>query len=462
VTSGQSQETEYRDLLLVDDDPAFRKVYRDLLEQAGYRVVEAVDRESARSAVRKRLFAVVLLDLMLPPDGQVEPGLAQLVDLLGVRPETKVVVVSGAGDVPHMVQAVRSGAYDFLTKPVDPDVLLIVVQRAMARFLLERQLQQLRSSLDEGRPGAVMVGTSPSFRDAVSLAERVATSPLPVLISGETGTGKELMARTVHERSGRGGPFLAVNCGALPEGLLESTLFGHLKGAFTGAERDRRGLFLEADGGTLFLDEIGDTPPALQVKLLRVIDGGELLPVGSDRPLHADARVVAATHKDLRSMMEAADFREDLYWRIRGAEIRMPPLRERGEDMLLLARHFLNLSAPLCPDGRAKELSEGAQSAVLRHLWPGNLRELRFEMQRASVLAGQRREILETDLVFVDEGQVSRDSEARTLQQRVEEVERQEIRAALIRFDNNRTRAAEALGLSRQGLLKKMARYALD
>jgi DNA-binding NtrC family response regulator len=361
-----------------------------------------------------------------------------------------------------MVKAVRSGAYDFLTKPVDPDVLLIVVQRAMARFLLERQLRQLRSSLDEGRPGAVMLGASPAFLEAVALAERVANSPLPVLISGETGTGKELLARTVHERSGREDPFLAVNCGALPEGLLESTLFGHVKGAFTGAERERRGLFLEADGGTLFLDEIGDTPAALQVKLLRVIDGGELLPVGSDRPLHTDARVVAATHKDLRSMMEAGDFREDLFWRVRGAEIHMPPLRERGEDVLLLARHFLNLSAPLCPDGRAKELSEGAQNALLRHIWPGNLRELRFEMQRATVLAGQRREILEADLAFVDEGQVSSDSEPKTLQQRVEEVERQEIRAALIRFDNNRTRAAEALGLSRQGLLKKMARYALD
>jgi DNA-binding NtrC family response regulator len=462
VTSGRSQEPSFHDLLLVDDDAAFRKVYRSLLEEAGYRVAEAVDRESAHSAVRKRLFAVVLLDLMLPPDGQVEPGLAQLGDLLGRRPEMKVVVVSGAGDLPNMVQAVRSGAYDFLTKPVDPDVLLIVVQRAMARFVLERQLQQLHSSLDEVRPGAVMLGTSPAFLEAVSLAERVATSPLPVLISGETGTGKELMARTVHEHSGRNGPFLAVNCGALPEGLLESTLFGHVKGAFTGADRDRRGLFLEADGGTLFLDEIGDTPSALQVKLLRVIDGGELLPVGSDRPLHTDARVVAATHKDLRSMMEAGAFREDLFWRVRGAEIRMPPLRERGEDMLLLAQHFLNLSAPLCPDGRAKEISEGARYALLRHLWPGNLRELRFEMQRATVFAGQRREILETDLAFVDEGQVPSDNEPKTLQQRVEEVERQEIRAALVRFDNNRTHAAEALGLSRQGLLKKMARYALD
>ncbi|MFP2904699.1 sigma-54-dependent transcriptional regulator, partial [Pyxidicoccus sp. 3LFB2] len=361
-------------LLLVDDDAAFRKVYGGLLREAGYEVVEAADRPSARAAFEARAFPLVLLDLMLPPDGSVSAGLEGLAALLTARPGTKVIVISGVGDTRHTLEAVRLGAYDFLTKPVDPDVLLVVVQRALARVTLERQVESLRTSLTRAAGDSAMVGQSPPFLAAVSLAERVAASDLPVLVTGENGTGKELLARSVHLKSRRhAGPFVPINCGALPESLLESALFGHVKGSFTGATKDHRGLFAEADGGTLFLDELGDMTPSLQVKVLRALETGDILPVGADLPVKVDVRLISATHQDLGRMMQEGTFREDLYWRVKGVEIRLPPLRERASDLPLLAKHFLNQCAHLCPDGRARLLSDAAAEALAAHAWPGNL-----------------------------------------------------------------------------------------
>ncbi len=448
-------------ILLVDDDPAFRKVYADLLLAEGYEVVQAEDRPGAREAFARRPFAAVLLDLMLPPDGRVEDGLALLSELLDQRPGARIIVVSGAGDVHHMLRAVRAGAYDFLTKPVDPDVLLIVAQRAVARHQLDRQIYRLQQTLAARHPEGTMIGQSPAFIEALRLAEQVASSGLPVLITGETGTGKELMARAVHQRSRcAAGPFVAVNCGALPENLLESTLFGHVKGAFTGATGNHTGLFVEASGGTLFLDEIGDTPPALQVKLLRALESGEVLPVGADRPRRVDVRLVCATNRDLTSLMGSGQFREDLYWRVRGAEISLPPLRRRSGDVPLLAEYFLGQCASLAADGRPKTLSDGARAALLQHPWPGNLRELRFEMQRATVLARLRPAIGPGDLSMAAE--LNDAGEPATLAEKVEALERREMEAALARHDGNRTHAARDLGLSRQGLLKKMARNGLE
>jgi len=452
-------------LLLVDDDAAFRKVYSTLLREAGYAVDEAGDRASARAAYLSRAYGVVLLDLMLPPDGSTSGGLAQLDEVLAKCPGAKVLVVSGAGDVGVMIQAVRAGAYDFLTKPVDPDALLVVVQRAAARRSLERQVESLQASLTGARAEGAMLGEGPAFAAAVALAEKIAPSELPVLVTGENGTGKELLARAVHRLSRRrDGPFVPVNCGALSPELLESTLFGHVKGAFTGAVRDHSGLFAEANGGTLFLDEIGDMPPGLQVKLLRALESGEILPVGASRPERVDVRSVSATNKHLSALLSTGAFREDLFWRIKGAEVRLPPLRERGEDIPLLAKHFLNASAHLSPDGRARLLSDSAVEALRAHAWPGNLRELRHEMQRATVLAGQRREILPEDLSFTGSERVPPAGAApggRTLHEKVEALERKEIQDALQRHGGNRTQAAAALGLSRQGLLKKLERYGL-
>jgi DNA-binding NtrC family response regulator len=447
---------------LVEDDAAFRKVYGGLMRDSGYTVDEAGDRPAAMELLSKAEYPIVLLDLMLPPDATVEAGLAQLAEIVASRPRTKVIVASGAGDTRHMLEAVRAGAYDFLTKPVDPDVLLVVVERALAKHTLESRIESLEQALATSRPGVAMVGGSPAFQRALGLAERVAASDLPILVTGENGTGKELMARTIHEKSRRAtGPFVPVNCGALPESLAESILFGHTKGAFTGAARDHRGLFSEADGGTVFLDEIGDMPPALQVKVLRALESGEILPVGANHPIHVDVRLISATNRDLRAAQAEGRFREDLFWRINGTEVHLPALRERTEDLSLIAKHFLNQAAHLCADGRPKELSEEARDALLAHDWPGNLRELRHEMQRATVLSGERKEIIPEDLSFGS--RIPRDeTKGATLQGKIEALERREIQDALATHNHNRTHAAEALGLSRQGLLKKLERYGLS
>ncbi len=451
-------------LLLVDDDNAFRKVYGNLLRTEGYEVFEADDRPSADAAFKTLQPDVVLLDLMLPPDGSARAGLEQLTRFISQRPAAKIIVVSGVGDTRFMLQAVGEGAYDFLTKPADPDVVLVVVARAIARVQLEKQITSLQNQLTNAHPQNSMLGQSPAFLAALDMAERVAPTDLPVLVTGENGTGKELMARTVHEKSRRAkAPFIAVNCGALPENLLESALFGHTKGAFTGATSARPGLFAEAHTGTLFLDEIGDTPPHLQVKLLRALEYGEILPVGADRPIHVDVRLVSATNRDLLALQTSGEFREDLYWRIKGTEIHLPSLRERPTDIPLLATFFLNNAASLTPDGQSRRLSPEAETALMHHPWPGNLRELRHEMQRATVMA-RSPEILPTDLSFANtsQPQIQSQSQPQTLQEKLEALERHEIQKALQQAAGNRTHAADALGLSRQGLLNKITRYNLE
>lgn len=448
-----------RRLLMVEDDAAFRRLYGKILRAEGITVDEADDRPSGDAALAQAAYPVVLLDMMLPPDGSARAGLEQLAHMRKAAPQTKIIVASGAGDTALMIDAIGQGAYDFLTKPVDPDVLLIVVQRAFAVAALEAQIEGLQDTLAQAAPQTGMVGSSPAFQRAAVLAERVAPSDLPVLITGESGTGKELMARAVHDASRRARkPFVVVNCGGLPETLLESALFGHVRGAFTGAHRDRAGLFVEADTGTLFLDEIGDMPPALQVKLLRVLESGEVLPVGADRPIHVDVRLISATHRDVQALADEGTFREDLYWRVRGAEIRLPPLRDRRGDVALLADHFLNRSAHLSPNGVPRRLSEEARAACIAHPWPGNLRELRHEMQRATVLCGARPLIDVADL----ELRTPRAPLAMgTLAEQVEALERRLIIDALADTQSNRTHAAQQLGLSRQGLIKKIARLGI-
>lgn len=450
-------------ILLVDDDRAFRNVYAKLLAEFGD-VDQADDRPSAREQLEANHYDVVLLDLMLPPDGSVQRGLEQLDEVLSENPSTKVVVVSGAGDQRFVVEAVRQGAFDFLTKPVDPDVLLIVVQRALARARLERRLESLQDNLAKRAPAHGMIGESPAFEDALRMAERVGPSELSILITGENGTGKELMARRVHALSDRrNGPFVPVNCGAIPAELFESTLFGHRQGAFTGAVRDRAGLFQESDGGTIFLDEVGDMPLAAQVKLLRTLESGEILPVGADRNEIVDVRVVSATNRDLTQLQADGDFREDLFWRINGTQIQLPPLRERPSDIPLLAAHFLNQASSLSATGSPKRLRDDAEAALLNHRWPGNLRELKHEMQRATVMIGDREVIEPADLAFATRnGWVVGGGEPTTLAEKVEELERREIELALARSNGNRTHAADDLGLSRQGLLNKMGRFNLS
>jgi len=454
-------------VLFIEDDQAFRAVYSANLEDEGYKVSEAETIEQALSVLASGEYPLVLLDLVLTPGGTADQGLDLLSQIKRRSPFSKIVVVSGEGKIDNMTRAVRSGAYDFLTKPVDLDLLLVVMDRARTRYALERRIDDLQSAVSASRPENSMIGSSPCFVEAVRLAEKVAASDLPVLITGESGTGKELTARAIHNQSRRSNKaFVAANCAALPENLLESTLFGHKKGAFTGASSDRKGLFSEADGGTIFLDEIADAPLALQAKLLRALELGEIMPVGAVKPQRVDVRILSATNRNLKEMSEQGTFREDLYWRIKGVNVHLPPLRERPEDIETLAVHFLNLAAHISTDGTARTLTGGAVRALKAHAWPGNLRELRHEMQRATIMAGPSLEIFQEDLSFTASFTASVQSPALektnlSLPEKVERLEIEEIRKALASTGGNRSQSAELLGLSRQGLLKKMDRYGL-
>lgn len=469
-------------VLLVDDDAAFREVYRQLLEADGFGVIEAGSGDEALQQQKICGARLVVLDLMLPPSGKPEEGAAIARKILSDWPSTKIIVVSGTGETPLALRTVQEGAYDFLAKPVDPDVLLSVVERARARLSLEDRVTELEKSLaskagDVGGP----LGNSPAFIEARTLCERAAPTDVPVLIRGESGTGKEVFARYLHARSNRRDkPFVAVNCGALASTLLESTLFGHKRGAFTGAVRDAPGLFAEADTGTLFLDELGDMEPALLVKLLRVLETGEVLAVGASKPVHVNVRLVSATHRPLESMIAKGSFRDDLYWRVRGIEITLPRLCDRTGDLPLLAQHFLNQAHALVPRSAHARISLSALRRIEAYAWPGNLRELRHEMQRALVMAVGRAEILEEDLspALRTFGQTQAaqtqkdhkspgtddallDAEGMTLEEKIAVLEKREIMKALLATGKNRSQAAQRLGLSRQGLLNKMDRYGL-
>jgi DNA-binding NtrC family response regulator len=465
-------------VLLVDDDRGLRRAFADVLRAEGFRVAEAGTEPEAERAFAASEARLVVLDLMLPPSGSPEAGAALLGRMLAARPAAKIVVVSGTGDTSLALSLVRRGAYDFLGKPVDPDVLIAVVERAAARLALEDRVAELETALTSNAadpPG--MLGSSPAFVEARTLAERAAATLVPVLVTGESGTGKEVFARYLHARSQRAAkPFVAINCGALSPGLLESTLFGHKKGAFTGADRDAPGLFVEADGGTLFLDEIGDLELPLQVKLLRALESGEVMPVGASRPVTVSVRLVSATHKPLSQMVEARTFRDDLYWRVRGIEIALPRLADRIGDLPLLAQHFLNQARALVPQAGPVRLSPEALRRMEQHAWPGNLRELRHEMQRALVMAAGRGEILEEDLspglrspaARGPAGAAGAGGAARvltdpstTLEEKLTALEISEITRVLAETGGNRSHAAEKLGLSRQGLLNKIARHGL-
>ena len=443
-------------VLLVDDDASLRKVLSEILRAERYEVVEAASGPEAEAQFAAHAPRLVVLDLMLPPAGTAEAGGALMRRLLERHPAAKIIVVSGTGDTALALGLVRTGAYDFLAKPVDPDVLLSVLGRARARLELEDRVGELEQKFAATPEG--LVGRSAPFQDVISLVEKVAPTEVPVLITGETGTGKEVIARLLHARSRRASkPFLAVNCGALVPTLLESTLFGHKKGAFTGAVADTRGLFVEADGGTLFLDEIGDLEAGLQVKLLRVLENGEVLAVGSSKSVNVNVRILSATHQPLKEKL-----RDDLYWRIRGVEVSLPRLADRHGDLPVLAQHFLTHARALVPGHVNPRLSPAALRVLESATWPGNLRQLKHEMQRALVLAGARDEILPEDLSpeLTAQAPASADADL-TLEGKISALERTELSRALAETGGNKSHAAEKLGLSRQGLLNKLSRHGL-
>jgi two-component system NtrC family response regulator len=442
-------------LLLVDDDAEIRDQMKWALASE-YEIVEAADRATALAHVRQVRPPVILLDLGLPPDVDgASEGLAILRESLQLNPLAKVIVITGNSDRAKAITAIQSGAYDFIEKPVQLDVLRVVLQRASYLSNLEQDHRELQKKSGQiGFEG--LVGDSSQIQEIFRMIRRVGPSDVPVLITGESGTGKELVARAIHRQSTRqSAPFVPINCGAIPETLLESELFGYEKGAFTGATQQRKGRIESAQGGTLFLDEIGDIPLGLQVKLLRFLQDHEVLRLGGKEATAVDTRIVAATNVDLRKAIEDGRFREDLYYRLCVVTVAIPSLRERSSDIPLLGRTFLlrfsdELKKPL------KGFTPEAVEALTSYGWPGNVRELENRIKRAVVMA-EGRYVTPENL----ELQAAAASDAATLKVSRDHREKELVRLAMEKAEGNVTRAASYLGVSRPTLYQLLARYGL-
>ena len=369
-------------VLVVDDDEHIRGWLSDLLEGNRYGVVTAADGEQAIGLLKAGEFDAVITDLMLPGTDGVE-----VVRAARARPDApEAIVVTAFGSIESAVEAIRAGAFDYLTKPLSSQKLLVVLERALERRALKREVDVLRREVGERRGAAGVVAASEAMRRVMALADAVAGSDAPVLLQGESGTGKELVARAIHQRGPRAArPFVAVNCAALPEALLESELFGHVRGAFTGAHAEKRGLFEEADGGTLLLDEVGDMSPPLQAKLLRVLQEREVRRVGATTTRKVDVRAIASTHRDLSALIAAGTFREDLYYRLAVIPVVVPPLRQRSDDILPLVQHFTAAHARRTGAG-VRTFSTEALALMVAYDWPGNVRELGNVVERALTL----------------------------------------------------------------------------
>lgn len=444
-------------ILLADDEPAFQRLTGAWLRGLGHEVEMVGDGDAARAAFAAKPFDLVLLDLAMPPHHDPEAGLA----LIAAFAPAPVVVMTGHADHALALKAVEAGAWDFLAKPVDPDLLRVVVARALERARLAREVTMLKAQAG-GDEDMGLVGASSAMTALRDLIRRVAPTRLPVLVLGPSGTGKELVARAIHAMSPRAArPLVPIHCGAVPAELLESELFGHLKGSFTGATTDRPGLIETADGGTLFLDEIGEMPAAMQVKLLRFLADGSYQPVGARAPRMADVRIVAATHRDLAAAVADGSFREDLFYRLKGVVLRTPSLDDRMSDVPLLARMFLRRTS----EGRGSFAPDALDWLAARH-WPGNVRELRAAVECAAALAVPAAAgvvVGVADLAFAvgDVPAAPIHTVFGTLDEEVTALEHRRIVEALARTGHNHTHTARELGLSRVGLLKKMDRMGL-
>ncbi len=441
-------------LLVVEDDPGLQKQMRWGFDD--YEVVVANDCESAVAQMRRFEPAVMTLDLGLPPDPDgVSQGFETLGKALELFPDTKVIVITGNQDRNHAVKAIGMGAYDFYQKPFDPDMLGLIIERAFRLHQLQRENKRLQASSASPLHG-VITGDA-SMQRVVRTVEKLAPSDATVLLLGESGTGKELLARALHDLSGRASnKFVAINCAAIPENLLESELFGYEKGAFTGAAKQTKGKIEYANGGTLFLDEVGDLPGALQAKLLRFLQERVVERIGGREEIPVDVRIVCATHQNLKDMMEQSRFREDLYYRLSEIVIDIPSLRMRDGDSLLLARVFL-MKFTEQQGKSAMQFAEDAIEAIEGHGWPGNVRQLENAIKRAVIMADGNR-ILREDLGL--DGEIGKPDPVNLRQVR-DEAERKAVVRALSRSDGNLVKAAELLGVSRPTLYDLLNRFGL-
>jgi two-component system, NtrC family, response regulator AtoC len=448
-----------RRVLVVDDEENIRLVLRTLLKKNGYEVEVADGGEAALSALDSFDPDVILSDVRMPRMG----GLDLLGALKAKQHPATVILMSAYGNVDLAIEAMKAGAYDYVSKPFKPDEIVLALRKAEEREALRRENRALKEQLQKDNQFESILAKSREMLDIFRTVSKIADYKTTVLVTGESGTGKELVARAIHARSSRAaGPFVAINCGAIPENLLESELFGHKKGAFTDANADRRGLFEEATTGTLFLDEIGELPLSLQVKLLRVLQEDTIRRLGDPKDIKVDVRIIAATHRDLTADVKAARFREDLFYRINVLAIHIPPLRSRREDVNLLIDHFVTRNnARLGTSIRG--LAPEARKLLLEYSWPGNVRELENTIERAMVLAES--DVLVTgDLPerirdALDPVQVQLATGELSVKKTTAAIEQILIRRALQKTKGNRTRAADLLEISHRALLYKIKDY---
>ena len=437
-------------ILIVDDEFSVRDSLDRWFRKDGYEVQTAADAAAATAAMQASLFDVVLLDVRLPG----MDGMRLLERIRGAAPAMIVIMITAYASVDTAVRALKLGAADYVTKPINAEELSCVVSQALAQRLLREENQQLRGTIDELSGAQEIVGESPPMQRVLKLIEHVAKTDATVLVLGESGTGKELVARAIHFAGRRRyAPLVAVNCGGLPESLLESELFGHEKGAFTGADEPRKGKIEMADGGTLLLDEVGAVNPKMQVDLLRVLETHEVFRVGAERPRKVDFRVICATNDNLPQAIQEGRFREDFYYRINVFTIELPPLRNRRDDIPALARHFLDRFARQM-DSRITQISPPAMELLMNYDWPGNIRELSNAIERAMVV-GRPPAIAPGDLP------VRRGPSCVATVQSLEEVEKQHIAAVLASTSGNVTRAAEILQVDRVTVYNKIKKYGL-
>jgi DNA-binding NtrC family response regulator len=450
-------------ILLVDDDQTTCETLSAIVSAAGYETCWESDPERAWGRVQHGSYDVLLTDLSMAGMN----GLQLCEHVHELDPELPVIVFTGYASVEAAVGALRAGAFDFLQKPVDADLMLSAIERAARLRRLDREVKRLRRALEDTQRFGEIIGRSSAMVEVFDLIGRVAASDATVLVTGESGTGKELVARSIHDRSPRkDGPFVAINCAAVPATLIESELFGHVRGAFTDAKTSRDGLFVEAHGGTLFLDEIGDLPLEMQPKLLRALQERRVRPVGGQQEIEFDARVVAASNRDLEDAAKTGDFREDLLYRIDVVRVELPPLRARGRDVLLLAQHFIDTFVAQDPrsDRPSLTLAPGAAERLLGYDWPGNVRELENCMERAVALARDDRIRVE-DLprklreYSVKHVVVSTEDPQQLLP--LDEVERRYITRVLELMGGNKSKAARVLGMDRRSLYRRLARHGL-
>ena len=450
---------QFRNLLVIDDEPSMRHMLRLVLEQHHYRVSEAQNGAEAINLIYKEKFDFILSDIRMPD----MDGLTFL-----EQPEVRVldstiIMMSAYGSIDTALECMKRGAYDYISKPFKPDEVVLTLRKAEERQELRQENQQLKQALakqDTTFSIEDIIHSSPKMGQILKLVKTAAKAESSILISGETGTGKELIAKALHSESGRKGQFLAINCSAITSGLLESELFGHKKGAFTGADREKQGLFSIASGGTLFLDEIADLPLELQPKLLRVLQEGEIRKVGANRAEKIDTRVVAAAGTDLQDAVQNGQFRRDLYYRLAVVDIHLPPLRERQEDIVVLAEHFLD---QLCArEGRPLlKISAAAKKNLTDYHWPGNVRELENYLEKALIFSpGDTLELPPLRIRQSAPGEFNPDEYSLKIASR--RLEEEYIRKALVKTEGNRTQAAELLEVSLRSLMYKLKDYEIE